>query len=84
MTQSSVVSILIDKRSEAALKVQEQLTAHGCSIHARFGLHDSGGAQCSEEGLIILYLVDKAEAIEDLEKSLSQIQGVRVNSMKIK
>lgn len=84
MKKSVVMSILVDKRTEAAVKVQEILTSHGCSIHARFGLHEAGGASCSEEGIIILYLIDSEEQISSLEKSLGSVKGVVVKSMQIR
>ncbi len=84
MDCSTVMSILIDKRTEAAVRVQEILTKYGCSIHARFGLHEAGGASCEEEGLIILYLCDKEAVIQELESSLRVVKGVTVRQMKIR
>jgi hypothetical protein len=48
----------------------------------RLGLHEAGDA-CSNEGLILLYVVDRSDEIKALETALEKIDGVRVKAMEI-
>lgn len=78
---STVMAVLIDKRTDAAPTVQEVLTKHGCIISTRIGMHQVG--ECSEEGLVILHLCGKTEDIENLENDLVGIHRVKVEKMKV-
>jgi len=82
MDCSTVMAVLIDNRSKAAVRVQEALTRNGCIINTRLGLHDAGPA-CSEQGLLILYLCGSAEDVVALEADLATIQGVKAKSMRL-
>jgi hypothetical protein len=84
--------VRIEKRAKEAVKVQEVLTKYGCSISARFGIHESGmsasakqntGEQCSDHGMIMLCLSGGADETASLSKELGAIAGVKVNSMKL-
>ncbi|MFW6022384.1 MAG: hypothetical protein ACOCQW_02570 [Halanaerobiaceae bacterium] len=78
---STVMAILIDKRTDAAPKVQEVLTKHGCIISTRLGMHRAG--ECAEEGLVILHLCGTNEDIEKLENDLVGIHRVDVKKMEV-
>ncbi len=78
----TVMAVLIDNRSQAALRVQEALTRNGCIINARLGLHDAGPA-CSEQGLLLLHLCGSAEDVAALEADLATIPGVKAKSMRL-
>ena len=52
----SILVILIGKRKEEAVKLQQILTAWGCIIKTRLGIHDGVLDNCSDEGLLILEL----------------------------
>lgn len=72
----SVLLILIGKRRESAVKVQKVLTAWGCMIKTRLGIHDGVLDDCSDTGLIILELVGREEDKQEVVRKLSLIQGV--------
>lgn len=81
MKNLTIVGIIVDKRPDAAPKVQEILTKFGDSILARFGLHDPGEEQ---HGLITLNVRDKQEKIDALLGELTSVEGVNVKSMVMK
>jgi hypothetical protein len=76
------MAVLVDKRTDAAPKVQEILTDNGCIIETRLGLHESID-QCSEEGLILLTLSGSQAEIEDLKDQLNSIHRVEVDMMQL-
>lgn len=78
---STIMAVLLDKRTDSAQTVQEVLTEHGCIIRSRIGLHQI--TECTEECLIILHLCGSDQEIEKLEKDLDVIHRVKVKKMKI-
>ncbi|MBL1214867.1 MAG: hypothetical protein HND52_16030 [Ignavibacteriae bacterium] len=74
--KKSVLLILIGKRKEEAVKVQQILTAWGCLIKTRLGIHDGVLENCSDEGLLILELYGKEEDKEELSRKISLLPGV--------
>jgi len=70
----TVLIILIGKRKDTAVKVQQLLTAWGCLIKTRLGIHDGVGNQCSDIGLIILEIVAEKEKREELAEKLNNIR----------
>lgn len=81
MSSLSIMSILVDKRTKSAPKVQEVLTKYGDSIVSRFGTHDPGE---KEHGLITLNLMDKGKSIEHLTQELEHLDGVTVKTVCMK
>ena len=74
--KKNVMIILIGNRIDAAEKVQKLLTAWGCLIKTRLGVHDGVLDDCSERGLLILELVGEEDKIAELERKLSLVKGV--------
>lgn len=74
--QKSVLLILIGKRKEEAVKVQQILTAWGCIIKTRLGIHDGVMDNCSDEGLLILELHGTQEQKDELSRKISVLPGV--------
>jgi hypothetical protein len=74
--KKSVLLILIGKRKEEAVKVQQILTAWGCLIKTRLGIHDGVLDNCSDQGLLILELYGKDEDKEELTRKISVLPGV--------
>ncbi len=68
--------ILIDKRKEAAVNVQKTLTAWGCLIRTRLGIHDGVLDDCSQHGLIFCELVGDEDKRDELTRKLNLIKGV--------
>jgi hypothetical protein len=72
----TVLAILIGKRKDAAVNVQKVLTAWGCIVKTRLGIHDGVLENCSDEGLVICELVGKKEDQHELARKLEVINGV--------
>lgn len=77
--KSSVISLVLDKRTEDAPDVQEILTRNGCLIRVRLGVHDVKG--CSDNGLIILVVEGDEKEVQSFIDDLKQFPRVRVNHM---
>ncbi|MGJ4850612.1 hypothetical protein ACH6CV_10210 [Bacillota bacterium Meth-B3] len=82
MNTETIMAIRASKRREVADALQGVLTEFGCNIKMRLGLHQAGDV-CSEEGLILLQLVDAEEvgAIKALEDALAKIDGLRFKTI---
>jgi len=82
----TVLLILIGKRKDSAVEVQKLLTAWGCLIKTRLGIHDGILENCSDEGLVILELYGSNEQKEELARKVELIQGVssRLVNLEIK
>ena len=80
----TVLLILVGKRKEAAVEVQKVLTAWGCLIKTRLGIHDGILDNCSEQGLIILELYGTQEQKEEVSRKISLIQGVSSKLVELK
>jgi hypothetical protein len=82
MKKESIMAIRCEDRRENADALQKVLTAFGCSIKMRLGIHEADAA-CSNEGLILLHLVDHSDEIEKFETALQAVDGIRFKSMEI-
>ena len=80
----NVLLILVDHRKNAAVDVQKTLTAWGCLIKTRLGLHEGVQDNCSEHGLIICELVGKQDQLEELKRKLEIIKGVSSELVSLK
>jgi len=80
----TVLLILIGNRKDAAVEVQKILTAWGCLIKTRLGIHDGILDNCSEQGLIILELYGTTEQKEEVSRKISLIQGVSSKLVELK
>ncbi len=81
MNETKVILILIDKRTDAALKVQEVLTEKGCMIKTRLGMHET--SSCAEEGLIFLNVEGSDEEVNELLEELNDIKRVESKLVKM-
>ncbi|NCS88496.1 MAG: hypothetical protein GW789_07120 [Ignavibacteria bacterium] len=72
----TILLILIGVRKEAAVKVQQILTAWGCIIKTRLGIHDGVLENCSDEGLVICELVGTKEQHNELARKIALLPGV--------
>ncbi|MFC2082181.1 hypothetical protein ACFLR4_00260 [Bacteroidota bacterium] len=72
----TVLLLLIGKRNEEAVKVQQILTAWGCIIKTRLGIHDGVLDNCTDEGLLILELYGTQEQKEELTRKVGVLPGV--------
>ena len=72
----TLLIILVGKRKETAVKVQKILTAWGCIIKTRLGIHDGVMDNCSDEGLLILELYGTEEQKKELARKVEVLTGV--------
>jgi hypothetical protein len=80
----TVLLILVGNRKEAAVEVQKVLTAWGCLIKTRLGIHDGILDNCSDQGLIMLELYGTQEQKEEVSRKISLIQGVSSKLVELK
>ncbi|WDV47307.1 hypothetical protein PV797_06270 [Clostridiaceae bacterium M8S5] len=79
--KQTIVGIKVEDRNENVPKVQSILTDHGCMINTRLGIHEAQN-QCSPKGLILLEIIGEDEdRIEELQTTLSEVEGVKVQKM---
>ncbi|MBI9073463.1 MAG: hypothetical protein JEY94_17810 [Melioribacteraceae bacterium] len=74
--KKSVLMVLIGKRKEEAVKVQQILTGWGCIIKTRLGIHDGVMENCSDQGLLILELHGTQEQKEELARKVAVLPGI--------
>lgn len=77
-----IITVLVGKRRESAIEVQNILTEFGCSILTRVGFHEAVDV-CSEAGVIILQVKDKKEKIDDLLGKLNQLEQVKAKRLEL-
>jgi len=75
--EKTILLILVGKRKEAAVNVQKLLTAWGCLIKTRLGIHYGILENCTDEGLIICELYGTNEQKEELARKMELIEGVK-------
>ena len=74
--EKTLLLVLIGKRKDAAVNVQKILTAWGCIIKTRLGIHDGILDNCSDAGLVILELYGTKEQKDELARKVAVIPGV--------
>ena len=82
MGKDTIMAIISCKRRDNFDSLQKLLTEFGGIIKTRLGLHEAGNA-CSDEGLIILQLLDDADETAKFEKALSGMDGITFKSIQI-
>ena len=75
--------ILVGKRKEDAVLVQKTLTAWGCLIKTRLGIHDGVLDDCSNKGMIFCELVGEKEKRDELTRKLNVIRGVHAEQVEL-
>lgn len=74
--EKTILIILIGMRKESAVTVQQVLTAWGCIIKTRLGLHDGVLENCTNQGTVICELCGTKEENDELARKIAVIQGV--------
>jgi hypothetical protein len=74
--KKTVLLVLVGKRKEAAVKLQQILTAWGCLIKTRLGLHAGVMENCSEAGFLFLELYGSDEDNAELARKVAVISGI--------
>ena len=76
-----ILGVLVNLRSEAAMKVQDVLTKYGCSVRTRLGLNIPDDSGSGDQGLIILDLYGEPDESIRLENELRGLDKVKVQRM---
>jgi len=72
----TVLLVLVGKRKEAAVDLQKVLTAWGCLIKTRLGLHTGVMENCTDTGFMFLELFGSDEENAELARKIELIKGV--------
>ena len=80
----TILLVLVGKRKESAVKLQQVLTAWGCIIKTRLGIHDGILENCSDEGLLILELYGTEEQKSELARKVAVIPDVTSQLVNLK
>ena len=72
----TILVVLVGKRKESAVHLQQILTAWGCIIKTRLGIHDGVMENCSDAGLLILELYGTPEQKAELARKVSVLPGI--------
>ncbi len=84
MANHQIMVIRVNQRVPNAEKIQKVLSAYGCGIRTRLGLHEAGmGDSCANDGLILLHLAAGAADFAAFEAELNQIDGVAAKLVEI-
>ena len=81
--KKNVMLILISNRKDSVSNVQKLLTAWGCLIKTRLGIHDGVLDDCSEQGLLMLELVGEKDKHEEFLHKLGLIKGVNAKLVEL-
>ena len=81
MAGVNILGVLLTGRNNSATKFQEIITAHGCSIKTRIGLHNVSEGVCSTSGVILLEILGTEEEVNLIEKAILSIEGAQVQKM---
>ena len=76
-SKRSVLIVLIGKRTETAVKLQKILTAWGCLIKTRLGIHYGVMEDCSESGLLMLELYGDDGQKQDFAAKVAKLPGLK-------
>jgi len=79
--KNTIISAMLDKRTEDAPDVQEIFTRHGCVIKVRLGVHELRG--CSDDGLILLVTSGEDDEIRDLLNDLEAHPRLKISTMDV-
>jgi len=82
--KKSVMIVYLDSRQETAEKVQKVLTAWGCLIKTRLGIHEGVLEDCTPTGVLFLDLVGDPEKHKELEHKLNLIKNVDAKLIELK
>jgi hypothetical protein len=77
MTTHQIMIIRMNQRVQNAEKLQKTLSAYGCGIRTRLGLHEAGmGDSCANDGLIILQMAPGVVDCDAFASDLNKIDGI--------
>lgn len=71
-----IIGIRLNHRTANAAKLQEALTAHGCNIKMRVGMHETSDDYCADDGVIMLQACGEKAAVDKMIADFSAVEGV--------
>lgn len=78
----NIMIIKTAKRRENVPSLQKVLTEFGCLVKTRLGLHEAGSV-CSDEGLIILHLIEDEAEVKRFEQALGELDYIKFKLVQI-
>jgi len=81
--KKNAMLIYMSTRKETAEKVQKILTAWGCYIKTRLGLHEGVLDNCTETGLMFIDLVGDMSKHEEMARKLNLVTAVHAELVKL-
>lgn len=81
MAKTTILGVLLKKRTVTSPEFQEVLSKYGCSIKTRIGIHNVSDGICSPDGVILLDLIGEESEINALEEAIKAIDGSEVQKM---
>lgn len=81
MAYTTILGVLLRKRTITSTAFQEVLSKHGCNIKTRIGIHNANNNVCSPEGVILLDVIGEEADIQNIENDLKSIDGAEVQKM---
>ena len=71
-----VVAVKVSDREGVAQDMQKVLTAHGCLIKVRLGLHDVPANACSPAGLVLMEVEGEEAEIKAMVGELNALAEI--------
>ena len=81
MTTTTILGVLLRKRTITSPEFQAVISKHGCIIKTRIGVHNTSEGVCLPEGVILLDLIGTPEEKQALENDLRNIDGAEIQKM---
>ena len=76
----TIIGIKLNNRTISSSEFQNILSEFGCIIRTRIGLHDVDCGVCSNNGVILLEVIND-EKVPKLQKALCQISNIEIHQM---
>lgn len=76
-----IMAIHVTDRMQRVGALQQALSEFGCYIKTRLGLHEATADFCSQNGLIILEMLDDKEKMQELKEKVNSIEGLEAKEI---
>lgn len=82
--EKTIILIMVGKRRESAVTVQQILTKYGCNIKTRLGIHDGVLDRCSEQGFLMIEFVGEQNEKTGIMDELKKVENVSAELVTLK
>lgn len=76
----TIIGIKLNNRVNNSSDLQEILSKYGCIIRTRIGLHDVDCGKCSQNGIILLEVIND-ELVAAFQRALCSIDNIEIQQM---